>query len=133
MSGLHRMAAARGAARRRRESSASGSLLNRLFFKTLKNELWGHNAFPTREIARTAIFEYIEASHNRHRLHSSLGNLTPIEYEQIPLKQPREVQMDERTRKTRRDNGRGYVFREQVVFPIPTRIWQSTDPVDNIL
>jgi len=53
------------------------------FFKTLKNELWGHRAFRTREIARLAIFEYIEVFYNRQRLHSSLGYLTPIEFEQI--------------------------------------------------
>ena len=53
------------------------------FFKTLKNELWGHRAFASREIARLAIFEYIEVFYNRQRLHSSLGYLTPIEFEQM--------------------------------------------------
>ena len=51
-------------------------------FKTLKNELCGHRAFATREIARMAIFEYIEVFYNRQRLHSSLGYLTPVEYEE---------------------------------------------------
>ncbi len=53
------------------------------FFKTLKSELWGHKAFSTREIARQAIFEYIEVFYNRQRLHSSIDYLTPIEYEMI--------------------------------------------------
>ncbi len=53
------------------------------FFKTLKSELWGHKAFPTREIARQAIFEYIEVFYNRQRLHSSIDYRTPIEYEMI--------------------------------------------------
>ncbi len=53
------------------------------FFKTLKNELWGHKAFATRRIARMAIFEYIEMFYNRQRLHSSIGYHTPEEYEQI--------------------------------------------------
>ncbi len=52
------------------------------FFKTLKNELWGYRAFATREIARTAIFEYIEVFYNRQRLHSSLGYITPVEFEE---------------------------------------------------
>jgi putative transposase len=56
------------------------------FFKTLKNELWGHRAFRTREIARLAIFEYIEVFYNRQRLHSSLGYLTPIEFEQMAIR-----------------------------------------------
>ena len=56
------------------------------FFKTLKNELWGHKAFATREIARMAIFEYIEVFYNRQRLHSGLGYLTPIEYERISVR-----------------------------------------------
>ena len=56
------------------------------FFKTLKNELWGHRAFRTRQIARMAIFEYIEVFYNRQRLHSSLGYLTPVEYEQFAVR-----------------------------------------------
>ncbi|HEY5671423.1 MAG TPA: IS3 family transposase, partial [Anaerolineales bacterium] len=33
--------------------------------------------------ARTTIFEYIEVWYNRHRLHSSLGYLSPVEFEQF--------------------------------------------------
>ncbi|WP_159426246.1 IS3 family transposase, partial [Desulfolucanica intricata] len=32
--------------------------------------------------ARQAIFEYIEVFYNRIRLHSSLGYMSPLEYEQ---------------------------------------------------
>ena len=53
------------------------------FFKTLKSELCGGKAFGSREEARSAIFEYIEVFYNRMRLHSSLGYLSPVEYEQI--------------------------------------------------
>jgi putative transposase len=51
------------------------------FFKTLKAELYGHQAFRSRQKARTAIFEYIEVFYNRVRLHSSLGYRSPAEYE----------------------------------------------------
>jgi len=40
-----------------------------------------NQAWPTRAHARRAIFEFIEVFYNRERLHSSLGNLTPVEYE----------------------------------------------------
>ena len=51
------------------------------FFKTLKSELCGHRAFRSRRAARAAIFEYIEVFYNRVRLHSTLGYLSPCEYE----------------------------------------------------
>lgn len=50
------------------------------FFSTLKTECADHQ-FDTRAHARTTIFEYIEAWYNRQRLHSSLGYLSPAEFE----------------------------------------------------
>jgi transposase InsO family protein len=38
-------------------------------------------AFPSRETAQAAIFEYMEVFYNRVRLHSSLGYRPPVEYE----------------------------------------------------
>ena len=52
------------------------------FFKTLKSELCGDQAFGSRSEARAAIFEYLEVFYNRERLHSTLGNRTPVEYEE---------------------------------------------------
>ena len=52
------------------------------FFATLKTEC-ATKQFATRAQARTAIFEYIEAWYNRQRLHSSLGYLSPMEFERI--------------------------------------------------
>jgi transposase InsO family protein len=37
--------------------------------------------FATRDQARAAIFEYLEAFYNRVRRHSSLGYLSPAEFE----------------------------------------------------
>ena len=49
------------------------------FFHTLKNEL-GEKCYANKELARKAIFEYIEAWYNTKRLHSSLGYMSPREY-----------------------------------------------------
>jgi len=51
------------------------------FFKTLKAELIYQQTYETREQARRSIFEYIEVFYNRKRLHSSLGYLSPVEFE----------------------------------------------------
>lgn len=51
------------------------------FFHSLKNELESR-IFKTKEDARKAIFEYIETWYNNKRLHSSLGYMSPKEFEQ---------------------------------------------------
>lgn len=51
------------------------------FFSLLKRELVYLTEFETREQARREIFEYIEIFYNRHRIHSSLGYLSPVEFE----------------------------------------------------
>jgi len=57
------------------------------YFITLKIELCGGSAFPSRQAASAAIFEYIEVFYNRVRLHSTLGYLTPTEYEESGRRQ----------------------------------------------
>jgi putative transposase len=51
------------------------------FFSTLKHELVYRTTFANHDAARTALFQYIEGFYNRRRLHSSLGYLSPEEYE----------------------------------------------------
>ncbi len=51
------------------------------FFKTIKAELSKQQKFKTPEDARSAIFEYIEIFYNKKRLHSTLGYVSPVEYE----------------------------------------------------
>lgn len=51
------------------------------FFATLKKELVHRQAWPTRRELSAEVFEYIEGFYNRQRRHSTLGYLTPTEYE----------------------------------------------------
>lgn len=53
------------------------------FFKTMKTEMIYHVKFETKEQAKLAIFEYIEIWYNRERRHSTLGYLTPLEFEKL--------------------------------------------------
>lgn len=52
------------------------------FFHTLKVELVCHRRYQTRKEAREDIFNYIEVFYNRQRRHSSLGYLSPAEFEE---------------------------------------------------
>jgi putative transposase len=47
----------------------------------LKTELVSRCRFPNREVAKRAIFEYLEAFYNRTRTHSSLGYRSPADFE----------------------------------------------------
>ena len=51
------------------------------FFGRLKCELASDEMFTTRSQARAELFEYLEVFYNRVRLHSSLGFLSPVEFE----------------------------------------------------
>lgn len=51
------------------------------FFSSLKRELFGDAIFESRAAARHAVFEFIEVFYNRQRRHSTLGYLTPLEFE----------------------------------------------------
>ena len=55
------------------------------FFSFLKREHVFHNHYVTRAQARQSIFDYIERFYNRKRIHSSLGNKTPSEVDQLKL------------------------------------------------
>lgn len=51
------------------------------FFATLKTELIYPRRFATKREAREAIFDYVEVFYNRRRRHSTLGYLSPIDFE----------------------------------------------------
>jgi len=52
------------------------------FFATLKTELVRGRPYHTRQDARTEVFAYLEGFYNRSRRHSTLGYLSPVEFEQ---------------------------------------------------
>jgi len=51
------------------------------FWSRVQVELLDRQAWSTRLELATALFEYLEIFHNRQRRHSSLGMLTPFEFE----------------------------------------------------
>ena len=55
------------------------------FFHTLKTELVHHRDYRTRDEARCDIFEFIEIFYNRQGSHSTLGYLSPVQFEVTAL------------------------------------------------
>jgi putative transposase len=51
------------------------------FFSTLKTERVNRRRYATRDEARADIFDYIERFYNRRRRHSTLGQISPMEFE----------------------------------------------------
>lgn len=51
------------------------------FWSRMQVELLDTRRWKTRTELANAIFEYLEIWHNRHRRHSSLGMMTPVESE----------------------------------------------------
>jgi putative transposase len=77
--------------RRLRETGLVGSMGSRgdcfdnavaeSFFATLKKELIHGRSWPSKAELRTEVFEYIELFFNRRRRHSTLGFLSPAQFE----------------------------------------------------
>lgn len=53
------------------------------FFGTLKTELVHLEVFVERVVARTTIAEWIEVFYNRQRLHSTIGYISPVQFEKL--------------------------------------------------
>ena len=51
------------------------------FFSSLKTERTGHKTYRTRNQARADVFDYIERFYNAKRRHSTIGYLSPMEFE----------------------------------------------------
>lgn len=67
-----------------RVGSALDNAISESFVSTLKSEI-GVSHYPSRRAARASVFEFIELFYNRVRRHSSLGYLSPSEYEQATM------------------------------------------------
>ena len=52
------------------------------FFSTLKIERVRRKVYRTRDQARADVFDYIERFYNPTRRHSTIGYLSPMEYEE---------------------------------------------------
>jgi len=51
------------------------------FFSSLKKERIRNQIYPTREIAKADVFDYIEGFYNRRRRHSHIGDVSPEAFE----------------------------------------------------
>jgi putative transposase len=61
------------------------------FFATLETELIDRTSWANPAEARAAVFDYIEVFYNRIRRHSSLGNLSPEQFEERYRSSPAEA------------------------------------------
>ena len=68
-----------------RTGTALDNAMAESFIATLKTELVHRRRFPGREVARSAIFEYLEGFYNRRRLHSALSYRSPVDYEEATM------------------------------------------------
>ena len=76
--------APRPGSRGRWDPPASAGTVAETFFATLKKELVYRSSWPTRRELTREVFEYIEAVYNPRRRHSTLGYLSPVEFEEGP-------------------------------------------------
>jgi putative transposase len=66
-------------------ADAYDNALAESFISTLKRELLHRHSWPSKESVRAGIFEYIECFYNPRRRRSSLGQMSPTEYEQARM------------------------------------------------
>jgi len=72
-----------------RTGSALDNAMAESFVSTLKAELVSNLEFPSRQAAKTAIFDYLETFYNTRRLHSSLGYRSPADFEEDRMEEAR--------------------------------------------
>jgi len=65
-----------------RTGTALDKAMAESFVSTLKAELVSRMESPSRQAAKSAIFEYLEAFYNTRRLHSALGYRSPADFEE---------------------------------------------------
>ena len=52
------------------------------FFSTLKTERTARKTYRTRDEAKADVFDYVERFYNPRRRHSTIGYLSPVEFEE---------------------------------------------------
>jgi putative transposase len=72
-----------------RTGSALDNAMAESFVSTLKAELVSRLEFPSRQAAKTAIFDYLETFYNTRRLHSALGYRSPTDFEEDRMQKAR--------------------------------------------
>jgi len=63
------------------------------FFATLKTEFYYRRIWPTRARAIREVAAWIEDRYNRRRRHSSIGHVTPLDFEMQYSSQAAEIQL----------------------------------------
>ena len=79
----HRLRAADLLGSMGRVGSALDNAMMESFFGTLQRELLDRKRWKTRAELASAIFEWIEAWYNPRRRHTSIANLSPVDYERL--------------------------------------------------
>ncbi len=64
-----------------RKANVWDNAVKELFFAQLELELLADHVFTTRTQAKQEVFDYIEVFYNRIRIHSTLGYLSPVDFE----------------------------------------------------
>ena len=79
----HRLRAAGLLGSMGRVGAAADNAMMESFFGTLQLELLDRRRWDTRRQLASAVFEWIEAWYNPRRRHTSIGDLSPLEYERL--------------------------------------------------
>ena len=66
-----------------RKGNPYDNALMESFYRTLKRELIQDARYETPEQAQKEIFKYIELYYNTKRMHSSLGYVSPTDFEKL--------------------------------------------------
>ena len=66
-----------------REQTRWDNAMAESFFVSLQTELLDRRTFQSRPEARIAVFDYIEDWYDPHRRHSSIGKMSPVNFERV--------------------------------------------------
>jgi putative transposase len=64
-----------------RSGNVSDNAAMESFFSSLKTERTARKNYRTRNVVRADVFDYIERFYNATRRHSTIGGVSPVEFE----------------------------------------------------